>query len=281
MNRQRPDVLRLLVRFPASRVAVALASSLAIAALLFSLISPTASAEERWQAIRARGLWRVGIDPGVYPFSFYGRQGWDGFDAELMRELSRRVGLDVHAVPVGYDGFYDAIIAGHVDLAMSALVADPARTADFRFSQPYADVGLRVISPATSPVRDVGDLRGRCVAAALGSEGDRAARRLERRVPRMTRQVAMNEDDAIAQMLAGRCDAAIVSGPRALNEGCPLFDHRPLRSRIHCFILQSKPYVVAFSSQDQRAVEVFNALLGEMMADGTLERIAQRWFNGR
>jgi ABC-type amino acid transport substrate-binding protein len=39
--------------------------------------------------------------------------------------------------------------------------------------------------------------------------------------------------------------------------------------------------VVAFSSQDRRAVEVFDALLGEMMTDGTLERIAQRWFNGR
>lgn len=281
MNRQRPNVLRLLMRLPAWRVAVALVGSLAIAALLFSLIEPIVSAEERWQAIRARGLWRVGIDPGVYPFSFYGQQGWDGFDAELMRELSRRVGLEVRAVPVGYDGFYDAIIAGYVDLAMSALVADPARMADFRYSQPYADVGLRVISPAASPVRAVDDLRGRCVAVALGNEGDRAARRLERRVPRMTRQVVMNEDDAIAQMLAGKCDAAIVSGLRALREGCPLFNHRPSHKRIHCFILQSRYYVVAFSSQDRRMAEAFDAALSETATDGTLERIAQRWLAER
>ncbi len=269
------------MRLPAPCVAVTLAGGLAIAALLFLLVRPTASAEERWQAIRARGLWRVGIDPGVYPFSFYGQQGWDGFDAELMRELSRRVGLDVQAVPVGYDALYDAIIAGHVDLAMSALVADPARIADFRYSRPYVDVGLRAISPSASPVRDVGDLRGRCVVAALGSEGDRAARWLERRIPGMMRQHALSEDDAIAQVLAGRCDIAIVSGQHALNEGCPLLDHRPSRNRIYCFVLQSKPYVVAFSSQDRRAVEVFDALLSEIIADGTLERIAQRWFNGR
>jgi len=277
MNYRRIDALRSLLR----RCALGLLVVLSIAFALFSSIRPAALSEQRWQAVRARGAWRVGIDPGVYPFSFYGPQGWEGFDADLMRALSQRLGLQVQTVPVGYDGFYDAIIAGHADLAMSALVADPARTADFRYSQPYVDVGLRVISSAARPLQEISDLRGRCVAVALGGEADRAARRLERRIPRLERRVAPDEDRAIAQVRAGGCDAAIVSGRRALFEGCPLLQEYKLSNDLSCFILQSQEYVVAFSRQDARMAEVFDVVLAEMIADGTLERIRQQWFGRR
>ncbi len=280
MNRWRIDVLPSLVRRYASGLLVS-GLVLSIAFAYCSSLGPAVLSEQRWQAVRARGVWRVGIDPGVYPFSFYGPQGWEGFDADLMRALSQRLGLQVHAVPVGYDGFYDAIVAGHADLAMSALVADPARTADFRYSRPYIDVGLRVVSPAARPLRDVDDLRGQCVAVALGSEADRAARRLERRIPRLERRVTSDEDEAIAQVRAGRCDAAIVGGRRALSAGCPLLHESRFSNDLSCFILQSQEYVVAFSRQDVRMAEAFDAALTEMMADGGLERIGQRWFGVR
>jgi len=45
--------------------------------------------------------------------------------------------------------------------------------------------------------------------------------------------------------------------------------------------LQSQEYVVAFSRQDARMAEVFDVVLAEMIADGTLERIRQQWFDRR
>jgi ABC-type amino acid transport substrate-binding protein len=277
MKRQRIDALRPSLR----RCALGLLISglvISIAFAHFSSLGLAALSEQRWQAVRARGVWRVGIDPGMYPFSFYGPHGWEGFDADLMRALAQRLGLRVDAVPVGYDGLYDAIVAGHTDLAISALVADSARMADFYYSQPYIDVGLRVISPAARPLRGVDDLRGQCVAVALGSEADRAARWLERRIPKLERRVTPNEDEAIAQVRAGRCDAAIVGGRRALSAGCPLLYKSRLSGDLSCFILQSQEYVVAFSRRDVHMAEAFNAALTEMMADGELERIRQRWF---
>jgi len=280
MNRWRIDALRSLLRRHAPLLLVS-SLVMSIAFVFFSSLRPAVLSEQRWQAVRARGAWRVGIDPGVYPFSFYGPQGWEGFDADLMHALSQRLGLQVQTVPVGYDGFYDAIIAGHADLAMSALVADPARTADFRYSRPYVDAGLRMVSLAARPLREVGDLRGRCVVVALGSEADRAARRLERRIPRLERRTTSDEARAIAQVRAGECDAAIVSGRRALSEGCPLLHEHKLNSDLSCFILQSQEHVVAFSRQDARMAEVFDVVLAEAIADGTLERIRQQWFTRR
>jgi len=283
MSRRQIDVLYSLKRRPLGFLCLALllAGVLALTVALFFSRRPAIPAEQNWQAVRARGVWRVGIDPGVYPFSFYGPQGWEGFDADLMREISRRLGLQIQAVPVGYDGFYDAITAGHVDLAMSALVADPARMSDFRYSRPYIDVGLRVIYSTTMPLHSADDLRGRCVAVALGSEADRMARWLARRIPRIERRVTSDEDQAVAAVHVGRCDSAIVSGRRGLLEGCPPAHSHLLKKHPNCFLLQPKAYVVAFARQDERSSEIFDATLGEVMGDGAFDRIAERWLSER
>jgi len=245
---------------------------------LFFLLRPAVLAEQRWQAIRARGVLRIGIDPGVQPFSFFGPQGWEGFDADVARAVASRLGLSVEARPVGYDGFYDALIAGHADVAMSALVADQARMADFRYSRPYVDVGLRIIGAAESwPVRP-DDLRGRCVAVALGGEGDRVARWLERRTPGLVRRVVVGEDDALAEVRAGACELAIVGGRRAMHEGCPLLDGPNQPPGVRCLRLRPVEYVAAFLRSDARLAEEFDRVLAELAADGTLERIARRWF---
>jgi len=249
----------------------------AAGAALFLLLRPAVLAEQRWQAIRARGVLYVGVDPGVQPFSFFGPQGWQGFDADVARAVADRLGLQVEARPVGYDGFYDALIAGHADVAMSALVADQARMADFRYSRPYVDVGLRIIGAAESWPSRPDDLRGRCVAVALGSDGDRVARWLERRTPGLVRQVAADEDDALARMRAGACELAIVSGQRAVREGCPLLDDANHPPGVRCLRLRPVEYVVAFLRSDARLADEFDRALAGLKADGTLDRIARRW----
>ena len=248
------------------------------AGLFFSLLRPGVLAEQRWQAIRARGVLRVGVDPGVQPFSFFGPQGWEGFDADVARAAAGRLGLRVEATPVGYDGFYDALIAGHADVAMSALVADQARTADFRYSRPYVDVGLRIVGAAASSPTRPDDLHGRCVAVALGSEGDRVARWLERRTPGLVRRVVPGEDDALAAIRVGACELAIVGGQRAMREGCPPLDGLNHSPGVRCLRLRPVEYVAAFLRSDARLADEFERALAGLEADGTLDRIARRWF---
>ena len=69
------------------------------------------------------GALRVGIDPGIRPFSFQDASGWHGFDADVANELAARLNLRVQAVTVGYDGFYDALTRNVVDVLDVGAVA--------------------------------------------------------------------------------------------------------------------------------------------------------------
>ncbi|PJF48735.1 MAG: hypothetical protein CUN48_01950 [Candidatus Thermofonsia Clade 3 bacterium] len=263
------------------RRAVAFCAVLVVATAVFLVSRPAVESEQRWQALRARGVLRVGIDPGIRPFSFYGADGWEGMDADVAHEAARRLGLRVEAVPVGYDGFYDALLAGYADVAMSALVVDPMRTADFRYSRPYFDAGLRAVTFAALRLDRPEDLRGRCVVAALGSEADRLARWLERRTPGMTRRVAADEKEVLTEIRMGRCEVAVVSGQIAVREGCAPIDEWDNTAAIRCLRLRPVEHTIAMLGADGRLASELNRILLQMSNDGTLTRIARKWLTNR
>lgn len=243
-------------------------------------------AEHRWQALRQRGVLRIGIDPGVRPFSFYDRQGWAGLDATVAREIAARLNLRLEPIPVGYDGFYDALTMQQADVIMSALVADPTKTAEFAYSQPYFDGGLwLVISGQTDAQRLRSgasvELQGRCVAVARGSDADRLARWLERRTPGMTRRVVQDDHAALAEIRIGSCEGALVEWQAALKTGCstnspvPNPDNRmPNLARDYaCLSLRPRAFVIATTRDNSRLLAEINAALDAMTADGTLNAI--------
>ncbi len=259
------------------RGGLALCAALVAAAAAFLILRPIVEAERRWQALRARGVLRVGIDPGVRPFSFYGADGWEGMDADVAREAARRLGLRVEAVPVGYDGLYDALIAGYADVAMSALVVDPTRTADFRYSRPYFDAGLSAVALAPLRLDRPEDLRGRCVVAALGSEADRLTRWLERRTPGLKRRVVADEAAALAEIRMGRCEVAVVGGQAATQAGCAPIADWGNTAAVRCLNLRPTEYTMAMLGVDGRLAVELDRVLSQMGNDGALARIARKW----
>lgn len=256
--------------------------------LAFVWLRPVVVAEQRWQALRQRGALRIGIDPGVRPFSFYDRQGWAGLDATVAREIAARLNLRLEPIPVGYDGFYDALATQQADVIMSALVADPAKTAEFAYSRPYFDGGLWLVisGRADTPRLRSGasvDLRGRCVAVARGSEADRLARWLERRTPGMTRRVVQDDRAALAEIRIGNCEGALVEWRAALEAGCTMNSPSPspadgmpnLARGYACLSLRPRAFVIAATRDNSRLLAEINAALDAMAADGTLDAITR------
>lgn len=256
--------------------------------LALAWLRPVVVAEHRWQVLRQQGVLRVGIDPGVRPFSFYDRQGWAGLDAAVAREIAARLNLRLEPIPVGYDGLYDALTTQQADVIMSALVADPTKTAEFAYSRPYFDGGLRLVIAGRANAQwlqpgTLVDLRGRCVAVARGSEADRLARWLERRTPRMTRRVVQDDRAALADIRIGSCEGALVEWQVALEAGCSTNPPIPNpNNRMHdltrdyaCLSLWPRTFVIATTRDNSRLLAEINAALDAMAADGTLDAITE------
>lgn len=261
------NVFRRRTRFVALGIGVALWIALAV-------IRPAMIAEQGWQAFRARGVLRLGIDPSVRPFSFFGAKGWEGFEADVARHLVAKLGVQLEAIPVGFDGFYDAITAGYVDASMSMLSPDPLRTADFAYSRPYFDAGFRIYTTRAS-LRSVDDLRGWRLAVARGSEADRLARHFERRIPRLVRVPFESHAQALAASKTGLTDAALLPAELAVAAGCPPVS--PAESA-NCFSPNPIPYVIAVPRSETRLLEAINHALDDLDQAGVLAETAKRWF---
>jgi arginine/lysine/histidine transporter system substrate-binding protein len=269
----RARVLRLL----RSRIAVMLAVAMAVVLVLGSLL-PAVSAEQSWRVIRSRGTLRVGTDPSWQPFSFYGAAGWEGLDADLAAALAARMGLRVEPIPVGFDGRYDALNTGLVDVAISAVVADPAQTQTAAFSVTYADVGPRLIVPVAAQFARADDLAGKRLGAARGSAADRAAHYWQRRLAAVDLIPFDDDATALQALRNGSIDAALIDGVEAMRIGCPPTGNGGGHAADWlCIAIAPNPYVVAMRASDTHMLAEVDAALRAFIADGTIERLRAKW----
>jgi ABC-type amino acid transport substrate-binding protein len=212
---------------------------------------------------------RAAVDPGWQPFSFFDAAGWQGLDADLTREVARRLGLQVQPDPVGYDALYDALLLKRADAAVSAVVVDPSRLAEVAYSASYFDAGVQLVSGRGTGIRAPADLAGRRLAVALGSEADRVARYWERRLPRLQR-VALADDQAAFQAVSeGRADAAMLDALSAARWAG--------QEAFVTISVDPRPYAFAVRRDNPRLLEALDQAIAAARADGTLDRLIDRW----
>jgi ABC-type amino acid transport substrate-binding protein len=202
-----------------------------------------------------------------------------GFDVDLARELGRRLGEGVEVQFVAnlpYDGLYDALTIGRVDVVISALVVDPARMADFAYSISYFDAGQVLVvqegaSQTIGAVERMADLEGRTLAVALGSRGDLVARRWDRRLEGLTLVSYQTADAALLDVADGQADVALVDRVSALRAPDVAIIGDPVTE---------EPYAIAVQKESQRLLHAINEALRDMKADGTLEALSDKWLTG-
>lgn len=265
-------------------------AALILLALWVTLAVPLAGCapaeDAAWTRIKETGVLRVGMDASFPPFESVAADGTlVGFDVELARELGRRLGAELDqpdgmevtfVANLPYDGLYDALTAGRVDIVISALVIDPARMDDFAYSTSYFDAGQVLVAPAgEDEIEALTDLGGHTMAVALGTRGDREARQWARRLADFTVVSHPTAAEALASVAAGEADVALVdhvSALQAVGSGRELtVMGRPV---------VEAPYAVATRQENWRLLQAIDEALAAMERDGTLDALVDEWLRG-
>ena len=242
--------------------------------LVRSLTEPV---DETWERIQETLVLRVCTDPSWPPFEYIRPDTGqvDGFDIELAGLLAERLatGLRVQVVSVGFDGLYDALLAGRCDAVLSALPYDPLRTEDVVYSVAYFNAGdvLLTREDATG-IESVEDLEGRVVGVEWGfvPQGDSRQRDLLRNLP------ARRYDSpagALRALHAGEVEAAIVDRISALAYTKECDGLRYVGEPLH-----DVNYVIPVRPGSVRLLAEINRVLLEMREEGTLEALQDKWF---
>ena len=253
---------------------------------LFIFLAACASPDAAWDRVCETGVLRVGMDASFPPFESVAADGTlVGFDVALAQELGRRLGpalseaegVEAQFVAnLPYDGLYDALAVDRVDVVISALVANPARMADFAYSTSYFDAGqVLVVRAEESGIEEMADLGGHTLAVEFGTQGDLEARKWARRLSGLTIVQHQTAAEALAAVMAGETDGALVDHVSALME-TPAGSGLVIVGRP----VVEEPYAVAVRRDSQRLLRAINEALADMEADGTLEMLVVEWLSG-
>jgi ABC-type amino acid transport substrate-binding protein len=129
------------------------------------------------------GEMRVGVDASYPPFAVATANDLFGLDIDLGRAVAERMGVPIRFVNMGFDGLYDSLKADQVDVVISALLMDASKTNEVRYTFPYYNAGLVLVSNSNRPAANMEDLAGGSLAYEFGSEADIVARSWLRRIP--------------------------------------------------------------------------------------------------
>jgi len=123
-----------------------------------------------WQEIQQEGTMVVGVSSGYPPFSYYSPEGQlDGFDIALMKELGKRLGVEVVFQDMPFDQLLAKVQSGEIDAAIGAIAITPEREQKVAFTAPYYKGGVSLLAnadaviPNIQSVEDLAELAGSVV----------------------------------------------------------------------------------------------------------------------
>lgn len=242
-------------------------------ALLLLLLVGCGSDGDGWHRIEESGLLRVGLDPTYPPFEAVNDEGVYGLDVDLARAITADLGLEVEFVLFGYDGLYDALATGQVDVLISGMIVAPERMRDFAYSEPYFNAGLILLArPDTADLRQLADFNGRILAVELGSQGHVEASTWSRRLANLTVVAYHTPDEALTAVLHQEADAALVdsiSGRLFMKEQIGL-----VRGETAVTV---EPFAIVTRKEEQLLLEKINKSLDNLQVTNQLPQIITNW----
>jgi polar amino acid transport system substrate-binding protein len=229
--------------------------------------------DRAWEQIQQSGVLRVGMDAAYPPFEDVNAENQIvGFDVDLANELGRRMGVEMQFINIAYDGLYDALLTGQVDILISALVAAPEFAGKANFSTPYFNLGDYLVVPLDSPIQQMDDLESHVLAVESGSGGDVEARKWERRLASLTVIRAADPGAALAAVLSGEADAALVDGVTA-RLGVGQHPELALAANVDESLIAA-----AVHPESGILLDRVNEVLDAMLADGAVSTLIETWF---
>jgi polar amino acid transport system substrate-binding protein len=135
--------------------------------------TPATSGEDMWSNIQANAKMVAGTSADYPPFEYVVPETFqlDGFDIAIMREVGRRLGVEVEFRDMAFDGLKDALQLNQIDVAIAAMSITPERQAVVDFTNVYY-VGADAILARTGTqvvINSVQDMAAYRIGVQTGS----------------------------------------------------------------------------------------------------------------
>lgn len=220
---------------------------------------------------------KMGTNATFPPYEFYDDETGEvvGIDAEVAAAICEKLGCELEIVDMDFDAIIPAVATGKIDFGMAGMTVTEERKQSVDFTTSYATGIQVVIVKEDSAIASVDDLfaegANHKIGVQQGTTGDIYCSGDIEEAGLGTVERYKNGTDAVLALTSGKVDCVVIDNQPALkyveaNEGLKILDTE----------YAVEDYAIALA-KDSELTEKINAALEELIADGTVQAIIDKY----
>jgi len=219
---------------------------------------------------------RVGIDDTYPPMEYKDEAGNHvGFDIDFAKEIGKKLGQEVQFVPTAWTAIFTALNANKYDCIISSLSITDERKKTIAYTRPYvANSQVIVVKIDNDTIKSEADLGDKIIAVQMGTTSEEACNEFIKTTPFKDYKKYEAMTEALSELKIGRVDAVVcdlVIGKYFVAKDRESF--KTVKTT-----LPNEPIGIGFTKEKQSEADKFDKLIAEMMKDGSLKAISEKWF---
>lgn len=215
------------------------------------------------------GILTMGTNAAFPPYEYYEGDTVVGIDAEIAQAIAEKLGLSLEIVDMDFNSIITAVQSGKVDVGIAGMTVDPDRLENVDFTDSYATGVQVVIVTEDSDIASVDDLEGKLIGTQEGTTGWSYCSEDygdDMVIP------YTNGATAVQALLDGKVDCVVIDQQPALsfveaNEGLKILETE----------YAVEDYAIAVSKDNTALRDAINTALNELIEDGTVQGILDKY----
>lgn len=224
-------------------------------------------------------VWVVGTSPDYPPFEFVDDNGdFAGFDMDLIQEVGKRLGMEVKIEPLEFESLIASLKQGKIDAIIACMSPDEERLKEADFTKPYylTKHGILAKPDGKADIKELGDVlkyefgvqTGTTMATWAKNQIDAGAVK-ESQVKYYT-----DANAGALDVKNGRLGAFVVDLPVAYEKAKEL----ELEVALETVLEKDEDPGIVLQKGSTEMIEKLNKIIDEMMEDGTVKQLEDKWF---
>ena len=234
------------------------------------------AADDSLAYIQNKGELILGLDPTFAPMGFTDENGEIvGYDIDVAAEVCARLGVTLMCQPIDWTAKEMELNAKNIDCIWNGMSISDDRLASMSISVPYMSNAMILVTRADSGIETKADLKGKKLGLQGGSTAEEALDG-DADFKASLGEVVPFEFNAVALMdlRQGGVDAVLMDLVAAN------YYIATEKADLVCLdeTLLPEEYGIGFRKTDAALTEAVNNALFDMVKDGTLAQITEKWF---
>ena len=214
------------------------------------------------------------------PYEFYKGGKIVGIDAEIAEAIAKKIGMKLSIEDIEFDSVVPSIETGKYNMAMAGLTVTDERKELVNFSTSYATGVQVIIVPEGSAITSADDLfadgASHRIGVQLSTTGDLYSTWDLEDEGLATIERYPKGADAIMALNTGKIDCVIID-----NEPAKVFVNQNPGLKILDTEFAIEDYAIAVNKNNTELLEKIDTALKELIADGTVQKIIDKYIQAK